>query len=207
MGIIIALSGVDGSGKTTIAKIIMDYLKKKYKTKKIKIKYIITFDHFLLKYILRFKISKKKRVEFLQCSFHEQRLLNKVLFFLWPYCVFIDTLIFVLYAKYISEDIYIFDRYIHDFFVAFYRKGYVGNLFRILVKFFPKPDIHIYVSCRAETAKKRTENTHNLPITYFRECQNIYNTIVDTSIIKINTEAKIENVKKKIFKILKGVGL
>jgi len=204
MGILIALSGVDGSGKTTLGKIIMSYLEKKYKGR---VRYVITFNHFLLKYILKSQISKRKREEFLKHNFHHQKLLNRILFFLWPYCVFVDNLLFVLYAKYLSRDIYIFDRYIHDFFVSFYHKGYVGDIFKLLIKLFPKPNIHIYTICSAETAKKRTEHTHNLPIIYFKECQRIYNKIISPYIIKINTEDKLELIRKKLIKILRDKGL
>ena len=198
MGIIIALSGADGAGKTTWGSYIKKYLKESNYSR---VKYIKTFDHFLIKYTKSSKYVEERRSEYLDKSFNEQPISNKLFFRIWPYIVFIDNLLFVIYAKYVSKDVFIFDRFIHDHYVAFNLKGYVGRIFKLLIKIIPKPLVHLYIICDPEVAYERTKDTHNLPLDYFTECRAIYETVNREKNI-VNTNLNTEKNRKKILSIL-----
>jgi thymidylate kinase len=194
MGKIIALSGIDGSGKSTAGIFIKEYItNEKLKSPR----YIITFNHFILKQILKLpiikKITERKRSDVFDKNKNNKKkklsILNRILLFFWRYLVYFDILIYVLYTKWFSKHIYIYDRYIHDFYVSFCLMGCKLPVYKWMVKIFPKPHIHFYFYAETEDLFFRINDSHSLTREDLENAKILFNNLFDnnSSIKRVNT--------------------
>lgn len=184
---IISLMGVDGAGKTSLAKIL---IKKNKNFKYLHLKpYILVPD-------LRRVIKDP----------HQQQESSMVISFLRLLGWLISYKFFFLKNK--IKKIYIFDRYVHDVLIDPLR--YKHNLYLVLTKFmlsfFPKPDLWIFLNPSFKTIKtrkfelsdkelKRQINEYTI---FFSKKKNVL--ILNT---KINKKKSIILIAKKIQKIIK----
>ena len=134
--IIISFMGVDGSGKTTISKKIKKlYIKSKYLHLK---PYILFKDH-------RTVIKNP----------HKLKKSTSIISFLRLLSWLISYKVFFLISK--NAKIYIFDRYAHDILIDphRYKHNLSENITKIVLSFFPKPDLWIFLKPSLKTIKLR----------------------------------------------------
>jgi thymidylate kinase len=153
---LVTLSGIDGSGKSTIAQLIQDQ-----------------FPGFKIIHIVQFrlvnKLFKKSKINIEKKSNPGSKswvgLLNLGL-------LVFDSLLFRFYFWFSSNPI-ICDRYFYDLFAThIYRYGN-SRFLKLISSFFPKPSLAFFIEVPAEIAREReTEGTHTLG--YLSELKNIY---------------------------------
>jgi thymidylate kinase len=153
MGLIIGLSGVDGSGKTTAAKYVVDRLKKQG----FKVIYHHELDYILLKPIFRLttKLMGSKRAE--SAKTHSLRNMEKSKPFysgLYYFLVLVDNLISYLYFKF-KRGIIVHDRWPYDIPAIFPYRHYKNRFIEKLLLNFPRPDILILLKIPPEIALLR----------------------------------------------------
>lgn len=198
---IISFSGTDGSGKSSIIKL----LKKKIKKSK-----VVYFNRYLLLDIIL------NLIKFFQSQNIKKNknniLLKKNKFFIfkfWPILVIFDNLIFYVYIKFFSFLGYcvLCDRYFIDKIVSYNYYGY-SNLIsnKIYMKFYFYSDLHFYLKADLKLAKKR-ETNNNHSISFFKKhdkLYKIYHKKIYKNYYKVKTNNRIENAVKNIFKKIKN---
>jgi len=153
MGLIVGLSGVDGSGKTTVAKLVVDMLQKQGR----KVTYHHELDFILLKPIFRLvsKLVGSKKIE--RAKEHSLRNMNqsKPLYTgIYYFLVWLDNLITYLYFKF-KRGIIIHDRWPYDIPAVFGYRHYKNRFIEKLLLSFPRPDILILLTVPPEVAHLR----------------------------------------------------
>ena len=134
--IIVSLMGVDGSGKTTLAK----KLHKMFNgSKYLHLKPYILFQD--RRTVIKNPQHQKKSIFILS--------LLRLLSWLVSYQVFFR------FNK--SRKIYIFDRYAHDILIdpLRYKHSLSNNLTKFILNFFPKPDLWIFLNLPLKTIESR----------------------------------------------------
>ena len=134
--IIISFMGVDGTGKTTLAKNLHKKIKK---SQYLHLKpYIIFLDRRTV--IKKPHLQKKSPI-----------ILSFINFFSW----LISYKIFFFQNK--NNKIYIFDRYAHDVLIdpLRYKHNLSQRLTRFILTFFPNPDLWIFLNPPVKTIKSR----------------------------------------------------
>jgi thymidylate kinase len=180
--IITSIFGVDGSGKTTIAK----ELKKKIKNSQ--------YLH-LKPYIL---IKDKRRVV---KNPHNQKQ-NSSILSLFQLIVWLISYRFFFIINQTSK-VYIFDRYAHDILIDPIRYG--SNLSKKLTKyilnFFPEPDLWIYLKPSIKTIKSRKIELSDQEL---KRQMSEYNKFFKNkkNLLVLNTNMKKNKI---IYKILKKI--
>jgi len=160
---IIAFMGVDGSGKTTVARLVERRLRKM----NLGVIYYPGFKHFLVGGFL--KILPCDKAKKAQKKFLKRHSDKKPFFFkFWPYFVYLDCLLLYLKFKFFSQNkIVIFDRYFYDFLISYEDLGYSSKFIRYLFLHLPKPDVGFVLDAPANIAYKRKKSDHNAGIDYY----------------------------------------
>ena len=196
---IFAIIGIDGSGKTTAAKILTKNIKKN----KINSVYIAPFRYIffdkMLNIIKRKISSKRNKNPFL--------VVTKKPFFMrfWPLLALFDNWLYyflkikplVLRGKTI-----ICDRYFFDFAISFEYYGYTCNIVsKIYLFFMPKPDKTVLLDVYPEIAKKReTGDSHSLE--FFMEQRERYLSLAKKrNFLIINGNKSINEIQNKMISI------
>jgi len=152
---IITLMGNDGSGKTTIAKRLVEILKHSG----LKTKYIHEYDYTILK--LFFKILGETRLEKSRKQFIVEK--QKGWYYLWPMLVWLDRLFHYIYLKSFQRNtVVILDRYAYDHYLSFLYSNHITRVSEWFYQKFPKPDMGIVLWVEPETAYNRK----NKPMTF-----------------------------------------
>ena len=178
--IIVSLIGVDGSGKTTLAKKLSNTFKgSKYLHLK---PYILFLDR---RTVIKHPQYHKKSPHLLS--------LLRILSWLISYKIFFFT------NK--SKRIYIFDRYAHDVLIDpfRYKHSLSLSLTKFILFFFPKPDLWIFLNPSLKTIKSRK---HELSDNELKRQTKDYTRFFKNqkNVIKLNSN----NNKKKIIKQIKN---
>lgn len=164
---IIAFMGNDGSGKTTVIKLLEDKLAKSGR----KIVYVSGFQHcFLDQFKLGIQRFASGDISKLQKEYgNSQRKVKRLSFYLWPYLVFIDCL--CLYIKYWFQfrKIVIFDRYFYDYVISFQNLGVYSRLEEFFFLLLPKPKNSFVFDVSAEVAYERKKDSHNSDLDYYEK--------------------------------------
>jgi thymidylate kinase len=160
MGIIVGLSGVDGSGKTTVAKIVLDRLQSLGH----RVTYQHELDFLLLKPIFNLftKPLGSKRAKIVkETVIVNQQQGNPVISDLYYFFVWLDNLIAYAYYK-MKKGIVIHDRWLFDLSISFDYKNYHNVLIKKLYRVFVRPDIFILLTVPAEVAiiRKKDDPGH-----------------------------------------------
>ena len=134
--IIISLMGVDGSGKTNLAKKLHKIFKK---SKYLHLKPYILFQD--RRVVIKDPHNQKKSSFIIS--------LLRILSWLISYKIF--------FYQNKSKKIYIFDRYAHDILIdpIRYRYSLSKSLTKFILKFFPKPNLWIFLNPSLKTIKSR----------------------------------------------------
>ena len=182
--IIVSFMGVDGSGKTTLTK----QVKKKFKhSTYLHLKpYIVVKD---LRRVIR-NPHKETKSSFIIS-------IIRIISWLVSYKIF-----FYKNTKK-SKKIYLFDRYAHDILIdpLRYKHNLSKNLTKLILTFFPKPDLWIFLKPSQKTINSRK---HELSDTELRRQIKEYSIFFKNkkNVLKLNTKnqrkVSIELIKKKI---------
>lgn len=191
MGKIISLSGIDGAGKSTQAKLLSAYLKSKGKKVKTTQK---LFGYFLLKPLIRLLRKQTKSPTAGPVTRNKKNNLMK----LWFIPAFIDIWIGYLVEIQPLKNKYnylIADRTYDDIWANLWYYGYQPEwAFKYLERFLPKTDIAFLFQIKPENGKKHSDD---FPLQYFKDQARIYNRLATyRTFYKINANKG----KKEIFR-------
>lgn len=190
--VLITVSGLDGSGKSTQAKLITEYMPNS------KIVHIVDFR--LVNKILNFRKSKKN-------SNSKNKLSkNKIVGLINLFLLFLDMLIFKIYFKMQKKSI-VCDRFFYDLIASHtYRYG-DSFLIKQIIKFIPQTDLSFFIEVDENIAQKREQDGFH-EIEYFQKMTHFYNHFFDkNTFIKIKSSSVVA-VKQSIFrKIQDNIGL
>ena len=184
-GFLICFSGMDGSGKTTLSKELVELLNKKG----IKCRYVYgRLNPFILKpFILigdwlflrgkdisknysEYSNTKRKAIE--KHSFLS-KVYQQILMFDYSLQIIFKVKLPLIFGKNIVCDRYIYDTMITDLSVDMnYSRDKVTNVLKNLLRFFPEPNITFLIDVPEEIAYKRKDDTPS--IEYLRERREIY---------------------------------
>lgn len=170
-GVTIALSGVDGSGKSIQVKMLSDYLRDQGK----RVVIIQVFNYFLLRGLIN--LAKK------QYSTSKSTDINKSAFLkLWFIPAMVDfwlLYIFKILPLKKKYDYVIADRYFIDLAVSLSYRNYLPRrLFLYFVNMLPKADTQILLLPNSYEAFKRSKEFEK---TYYVDQSNIYSLISRTN--------------------------
>jgi thymidylate kinase len=202
---IISFSGNDGSGKTTIGNSLVQMLSEKH----IPISYKHEYDYMLIKYL--FKLVGEKRVSKQRDSYlikqdenpldHADKQLTLFQKF-WPYVVWADNLLTILYYKIFYRKRVIFlDRYPYDMYLSFVYMGRANRFMRWLFLSIPKADTQIIFFAEPATAMERKKHDHNYPISFYHTQLNRYKALAHAKNIEMHrTEEPFEETMKFVLR-------
>lgn len=160
---IIAFMGVDGSGKTTLARLV----ERKLRKMGFGVIYYPGFKHLLVGSFL--KILPRNKAKKTQEKFLERSRKKKPFFFkIWPYFVYVDCLILYMKFRFFTRNkIVIFDRYFYDFLISYENLGYSSKTIRYLFLHLPKPDVGFVLDAPANITYKRKKSDYSVGIDYY----------------------------------------
>lgn len=186
-GVLVALSGVDGSGKTTQAQLLNNYLKKKGK-KTITIK---VFDYLLLTPVISLsrKITGNKRTGPVKKN-------RKAILKLWFIPAFGDfwlNYLLRIYPKLYKYDFVISDRYFPDLVINLLYYGYMPQALLPLIKYLPKATKNVLLSLPAKVAWSRSRDFTQ---SYYSKQGGLYQKVSEVNLL-YNLEAT--KTKKEVF--------
>jgi len=197
---IVSFSGLDGSGKTTNALFVIDYLRKKgiecsYVHIQHRSLFAIVGEIFKKKYPKAQKRITKKEFDLKDKSFSKYLigLLRKVTYTFDMFTFYIE----ILTAK-MHKRVLVCDRYFYDLAVqSRYMRLFGTGFFDFYVSIVPKADIAFFLEIDDKTAFKRAKE-HN--IFFFKKKKELYKKL-DGRFIKIKAST-IEKTKNKIKRII-----
>ena len=180
---IIAFMGVDGSGKTTLAKKINKLFKES--------KYLHLKPYILIKDP---RTTVKNPHSYNKSSF--------IISFMRIVSWLISYKIFFFINK--SKRIYIFDRYAHDIIVdpLRYKNSLSKNIIKFIIDFFPKPNLWIFLNPSIKVVKSRKNELNDKELKrqikeysfFFKNKKNVLrlntNTLMNASTLKIKNKIK-----------------
>jgi thymidylate kinase len=152
----VALMGQDGTGKTTISRI----LEKKLEGKGKKVQLKRGFDYFILHF---FTGSSSPRAELVRDEFFRKSGKLQGIFLVWPYLVWLDFVLQKIFLEIFKRDsIVLFDRYVGDSLTGWEYFGYSSRIIRWLYLHFPKTFLCFVLDVPPEIGVQRKE-FENIP--------------------------------------------
>ncbi|MBI2847822.1 MAG: thymidylate kinase [Chloroflexi bacterium] len=156
MGFIVGLSGIDGSGKTTVAMMVVEKLRQRGE----KVTYHHELDFMLLVPMFRFfsrlvggRQAENVKDNFLSGSNQSRRIYADLYYFI----VWLDNLIGYAYFK-LKRGVIIHDRWPYDILAIFEWRQYRNRLIEKLLGSFPRPDALLLLTVPAEVAMERKKS-------------------------------------------------
>ena len=201
--IIVAIEGIDGCGKTTQAKMLVDRLENEgYKAVYVQPIFM------LLNILTRSKgndvapISPRKTrtSQMSNSDKHGKRLFSKKLFMgLLGYPYALATYIFIKF--YLSKNkIVVCDRYFYQFFFDLF-----GDLSESIIKFFPRPDIAFFLDGDLDIFYSRMDNSFDASVgrDYYAEVLSLYRRVSQKcGFIQIDAKLNKEAINDMMFMYL-----
>lgn len=176
----ICFMGIDGSGKTTLAKELIDVMNKKgFKTKYWWCKFeFFKFEYLLVKIFKRF--LKSSCQSSLDSNFRKRshrtsiplKVYQYLVIFSYIYRIFLNVRLPLFFGKSVICDRYIYDALV-DFIMEFkYPKEKTQKTLKILSSLTPKPDLIFLVDLPEEVAYKRKKDIPS--ISYLSKRRKMY---------------------------------
>ena len=166
-----AIEGIDGSGKTTQAKMLVDRLKKNgYETTYVRPVYILLNLIHLGEEDKTSVSPRKTRV--LEISNKKLSIMQKALMGLLGYLYALTTYVFMKLTG--RNKIIVCDRYFYHFFFDLF-----GNWSEKIVRFFPKADITFFLDGDLDLFYSRMDNSFDASVSkdYYTDVINLYRRI------------------------------
>lgn len=166
-----AIEGVDGCGKTTQAKMLVDRLNKKGD----KAKYVQPV-YVLLNLIHLGKEDKNsvspRRARVSEISNKKLSIMRRALMGLFGYLYALVTYIFIKFTS--RNKIIVCDRYFYQFFFDLF-----GDWSENIIKFFPRPDIAFFLDGDLDLFHSRMDNSFDASVgrDYYTDVLNLYKKI------------------------------
>lgn len=214
-GYLISFIGIDGSGKTTQAKILVDSLNKHG----FNASYVwCRWEPFLLRYFIsRWRIRSKKKITKKNAlnaglKSRKQKLLNNVIIrWLWILLFLIEYSLQIfsrIRIKLLKGQLVVSDRIFYDSIIdqavnlEQRKRLLLDNLDTFWMRIaFPVPDLVIYVDCPENIALSRTDD--DLDIEYLRDRRKLYLSLAERyGWYKVNGSLPVEEVANHVKKIL-----
>ena len=195
-----AIEGIDGCGKTTQAKMLVDRLENEgYKT-------VYVQPIFLLLNILarskdndvtQISPRKARTLQMSDSDNHGKKYFSKKLFMgLLGYPYALATYIFI--KVYLSRtNVVVCDRYFYQFFFDLF-----GNWSENIIKFFPRPDIAFFLDGDLDIFYSRMDNSFDAHVSkdYYSEVINLYRRISQKyGFVQIDAKLNKEAINNVIF--------
>lgn len=162
---IIAFSGNDGSGKTTLCLEIKSALEKKG----FSVEYRHEYNYLILKKVFALlgeRLVENRRSKFLKKEVNKKKGLDQ---FLWPFIVWFDNLFAYFYYKFSYRNkIIILDRYPYDMYLSFLYLGVNSKIQKFFFYHFPKADVNLILYAKPEVAYKRKKATHTYSLDFYQ---------------------------------------
>lgn len=214
----ICFTGIDGSGKTTLAK----YLTENLNRDKVKVTYV--YNRYVPSIFLRFIMSIGKLFFFRRENFHKNyvsysnakktasknypslaKLYQSLLFLDYALQIFFKIKLKLIFKKNIICDRYIYDTIVTDLAVDFnYSNFEVESSLNRLSRFFPKPDFVFLIDLSEEIAFSRKDDVPS--IEYLKDRRKTYLYLSKNyGMIKIDGTAPVDELKNEIYEIIKEI--
>ena len=214
----VCFTGMDGTGKTTLSKELVELLNKKG----VECKYVYgRLKPFILKpFILvgewiflrgkdifgnysEYSNAKRRAIEkhsFLSRVYQQILLLDYVI------QIFFKVKLPLLFGKSIICDRYVYDTVINDLSVDMnYSKDRVINMLNNLLRFLPKPDIAFLIDVPEEIAYNRKDDT--LSIGYLKERRETYLNIgKEYGMVILDGSKDLNDLKNMIYRVISQIG-
>jgi thymidylate kinase len=201
-GTLITFTGIDGSGKSTLTKMLVERLK----NEGIYAEYLWWFsaENSIFRRAIRF-ISRSRKTE--HCEAKKGKLSkSSQVQKLYQFLVLLDyqrQTIFRVWIPLISGKNIICDRYVYDIVTSFamefnYSEPGAKKLMAKLLRLSPKPDAAFFVDVPVEVAIKRKSDIPS--IEHHEELRKIYRNLIENEMIVLNGTADLEELNNVIWK-------
>ena len=189
-----AIEGVDGCGKTTQAKMLVDRLKKNgYETTYVRPVYALLDLIHLGKEDKNSVSPRRTRVS--EISNEKLSIMRRALMGLFGYLYALVTYIFLKFGS--GNKIIVCDRYFYQFFFDLF-----GNWSGNIIKIFPKPDITFFLDGDLDLFYLRMDNSFDASINrdYYTDVLNLYRKISQKyGFVQIDTNLNKEAINDVMF--------
>ena len=213
-GYLIIFTGIDGSGKTTQAKILLPVLQ----ARNYKVSYAWSrWDPVLVKSAIRRwkkKVSVCKGIDYESAEREKANILsNPIVRFFWICTFFIDygvQVFFKVTVKLFTNQVVISDRLHYDSIIdqEINLRGHKASMLKgtkawMVNHVFPRPDLVFFIDCPEEVAFSRKKDAPNLE--YLQERRKLYMMLADKhGWIKIDGALPVEQIAEIVLKTVEN---
>lgn len=195
---IISFSGLDGVGKTTHSRLVIEFLKKN----NIKFVYIPVHGYSIFNLVRKFmdKFSDKmsKKIVDEEYDIHKKNFSRFVIRVLREITFLLDILRFyvrILFEK-IRGNVIVCDRYFYDMIIQTYYLGLCGRVYlRFYSLLIPKPTFPFFLYLDYKKAFDRAKQYY---LDYFKDKSKLYEHLLGVEFIRLDSKYGIDLVQKKI---------
>lgn len=197
---IVTLSGVDGSGKTTLGKAVAEALR----ARGYHVVYRVEFNYFLLGYLKKFinMITRDhNKADTIRQKVIREKSYPNIAGRIWTYFTFFDLLSeYIFFKIFFKRKVILMDRCIYDFLIGWKWIGYATPLMERLYLRFPRFDLSYILDVDPQIAFKRKEHEQDNDLYFFQTLRDLYKGYFERkkNIIFLDTAEPIDDLIEKI---------